>query len=393
MRVERDMAGIALFFIAGTVSGTLLLPDTASGHEALLHARIAASAASLLQLPAGIAVIKHISHLASPPGRQAALKSGQRPGQAYIILTLVLFYLSGLSGAVASGISSEIIIRECSGAAASADRIIGTCSRSFKAAIDAVPYGNTGCNALAKALLSGDKSAVSPEIREAFRASGASHILALSGMHLGVIYAILLRLTAFAGNSPAAKKARSVFIICLSGCYTIVTGASASLVRAMLFIFINEGARIAGRQPSPMNTFFASALFQLAVAPESIRSAGFQLSYLAVAGIHILYPAMREWYPGNGKGDILKRIWDSAALSISCQVFTGPAAWIIFGTFPKYFLITNLLAVPLSTFLMMAAAAATVLYPAGLCPDLLIRACSKSSELLSWTLGMIAGLP
>lgn len=393
MRVERDMAGIALFFMAGTASGMLLLPDIASSPEVLSHARTAASAASLLQIPAGIAVLLHNSRLTSAAGKEAIITSGRNNSLIYITLTLLMFYLSGLSGALASAISSDIVIRECSGAAASADRLIERCSRHFRDAIDAVPYGDPECNALAKALLSGDKSSVTTEIKEAFRASGASHILALSGMHLGVIYAILLKATAFAGNSPGAKKIRSVIIVVISGGYTLVTGASASLVRAMLFITINEAARIAGRQPSPMNTFFASALIQLTVEPGSIRSAGFQLSYLAVAGIHLLYPSMRQWYPGNGKGDILKKIWNSAALSIACQIFTGPAAWIIFGTFPKYFLITNLLAVPLSTFLMVLSAAATILYPAGLCPELLLRACSKSAEMLSLTLDLIAGLP
>lgn len=393
MRVERDMAGIALFFIAGTASGMLLLQHTGYTAGTSFHTCIAASAASLLRIPAGIAVLWRISCPSSSgesPGRQPFL--GKRD-DIYIILTLFLFYLSGLSGALASEISSDIIIRECCGTAASAADVIEKCARNFKDAIEAVPYGNPDCNALAKALLSGDKSAVSDRVKDAFRASGASHILALSGMHLGVIYAMLLKLTAFAGNSPAAGKARSVAIIGISGYYTLVTGASASLVRAMLFISINEAARIAGRQPSPMNTFFASALIQLTISPASIRSAGFQLSYLAVAGINLLYPAMREWYTGNGKGDILKKIWDSAALSVSCQAFTGPAAWIIFGTFPKYFLITNLLAVPLSTFMMILCAAATILYPAGLCPELLLRLCSKSAELLSETLGLIAGLP
>ena len=375
MRVERDMAGIALFFMAGTASGMLLLPDIASSPEVLSHARTAASAASLLQIPAGIAVLLHNSRLTSAAGKEAIITSGRNNSLIYITLTLLMFYLSGLSGALASAISSDIVIRECSGVAASADRLIERCSRHFRDAIDAVPYGDPGCNALAKALLSGDKSSVTTEIKEAFRASGASHILALSGMHLGVIYAILLKATAFAGNSPGAKKIRSVIIVVISGGYTLVTGASASLVRAMLFITINEAARIAGRQPSPMNTFFASALIQL------------------TAGIHLLYPSMRQWYPGNGKGDILKKIWNSAALSIACQIFTGPAAWIIFGTFPKYFLITNLLAVPLSTFLMVLSAAATILYPAGLCPELLLRACSKSAEMLSLTLDLIAGLP
>ena len=267
-----------------------------------------------------------------------------------------------------------------------------SCSEAFRAAIDAVPFGDRDCNALAKALLSGDKSDVSRTINDAFRESGASHILALSGMHLGVMYWILLKMTSVFGNFPAVRKTRSCLIILISAWYTLITGASASLVRALLFISLNESAKMAGRETRPMNTFFIALVVQLTISPHNVTEAGFQLSYLAMAGIYLVYPKMKDWYPGNGRNP-LKRLWDTAALSISCQLFTGPAVWLIFGTFPKYFLVTNLLAVPLSTFIMILSAAAVFLHHFGLCPDFLISLGTESIRLLTDILSIVSSLP
>lgn len=141
-----------------------------------------------------------------------------------------------------------------------------------------------------------------------------------------------------------------------------------------------------------MNTFFIALVVQLTISPHNVTEAGFQLSYLAMAGIYLVYPKMKDWYPGNGRNP-LKRLWDTAALSISCQLFTGPAVWLIFGTFPKYFLVTNLLAVPLSTFIMILSAAAVFLHHFGLCPDFLISLGTESIRLLTDILSIVSSLP
>ena len=104
---------------------------------------------------------------------------------------------------------------------------------------------------------------------------------------------------------------------------------------------------------------------------------------------------MKSWFPEreDRKRGPMKRIWDAAALTISCQIFTAPAAWIHFGTFPEYFLITNLLAVPLSTFIMLTAIAVVLLHQCGLCPEWLIMVNWHSVRLLNSTLSTICTLP
>lgn len=379
MGVERDIAGIALFFIAGTAAGEILCTA----------ARLSAAAAAIFA--AASALLAALMYLKCRPRRDTRESSLSENKYVRVIIP-AMFLLAGMSGAAGDRFGSCIRIRDTFLPASLLHEAAVSCSEAFRAAIDAVPFGDRDCNALAKALLSGDKSGVSRTINDAFRESGASHILALSGMHLGVMYWILLKMTSVFGNFPAARKTRSCLIILISAWYTLITGASASLVRALLFISLNESAKMAGRETRPMNTFFIALVIQLTISPHNVTEAGFQLSYLAMAGIYLVYPKMKDWYPGNGRNP-LKRLWDTAALSISCQLFTGPAVWLIFGTFPKYFLVTNLLAVPLSTFIMILSAATVFLHHFGLCPDFLISLGTESIRLLIDILTIVSSLP
>lgn len=379
MGVERDIAGIALFFIAGTAAGEILCTTD----------RLSAAAAAIFA--AASALLAALMYLKCRPRRDTPESPLSKNKYVRVIIP-AMFLLAGMSGAAGDRFGSCIRIRDTFLPASLLHEAAVSCSEAFREAIDAVPFGDRDCNALAKALLSGDKSDVSRTINDAFRESGASHILALSGMHLGVMYWILLKMTSVFGNFPAVRKTRSCLIILISAWYTLITGASASLVRALLFISLNESAKMAGRETRPMNTFFIALVVQLTISPHNVTEAGFQLSYLAMAGIYLVYPKMKDWYPGNGRNP-LKRLWDTAALSISCQLFTGPAVWLIFGTFPKYFLVTNLLAVPLSTFIMILSAAAVFLHHFGLCPDFLISLGTESIRLLTDILSIVSSLP
>lgn len=401
MGEAKDTAGIALFFMAGTAAGEWLV----SGPVPPEHRHILASASMMLFASAAIA---------------AGLTKAAGPRRTVSVLSL--FALAGFLCRVSVSIHGGISVFQGSLPA----EALASMSGKFKDLIDSVPYRDSDSAAIIKALISGDRSDVAPHIRDAFRDSGASHILALSGMHLGIIYAILLKMFSVFGNTPAARKARSLSIIAISAWYTAVTGAASSLVRALLFITLNETARLAGRETRPMNIFFVALTIQLAVSPGNITSAGFQLSYLAMAGIYILYPKMKSWFPGpdsgtmrvqgpnqeqapvlsghvsaqnmrapvlNGRRGPMKRLWDAAALTIACQAFTAPAAWLHFGTFPEYFIITNLLAVPLSNFIMITSVGVIALSALGICPSFLIDLDCFCIGLLKDILVTISELP
>lgn len=257
-------------------------------------------------------------------------------------------------------------------------------------AIDSTGFGDSAAP-LVKALVSGDRSDIPPELMDAFRSSGASHILALSGMHLGIIYAIISKLLSLAGGHPVTVRIRSSLIVSSCMCYAIVTGASPSIVRAFLFIFLREAALVSGRSSEPLTIFSSALMLQLLFSPGSVLTPGFQLSYLAMAGIYLLFPLLSGIYPPS-KRDPLKKIWDIATLSISCQAFTAPVAWYHFHSFPQWFLLTNMIAMPLATALMPVSLAAICLSRIGLCPDFLLDLAELLAEWMSSALSIISTL-
>lgn len=270
----------------------------------------------------------------------------------------------------------------------------GALADELWALLDRIPFDGEHSGDIIKALLTGRRSQLPRETVAAFRRSGASHILALSGLHLGVIYACIRRALAPIGNSPAARGIRSGVTIGLCGLYALATGASPSITRAFLFICINEAGRaMSGRAHSPLGTFCLALTIQLALRPDYIASVGFQLSYLSMLGITVLYPRLESWYPEGRRGDPLRAIWKSAAMSLSCQLFTAPVAWYHFRSFPLYFLITNLIALPLSELVIMGSVAAAILEATCGCPPALALACGKTVQLLEFCLETIASLP
>lgn len=271
-------------------------------------------------------------------------------------------------------------------------------------AIDRIRFENTDTNAILKALITGDRTNIPGHITEAFRESGASHILALSGLHLGIIYGLLSKTLSFLGNTPAARRSRSIAIVLTCGFYTLAVGAGASIVRAFLFILLGETARITGRFRSTGTILMASLLIHLIFTPQTIGEVGFQLSYAAMAGIAFIFPWLKDFWPepeGNydtGKMSWvpahrprpLQWIWNTAALSISCQITTGPLAYLYFGTFPLHFLLTNLLAIPLTGLIIPVALFTLILNTLGICPEILIQTTELLTTCLSYALEVIS---
>lgn len=267
-----------------------------------------------------------------------------------------------------------------------------------KRQIAGIPFADSKVNHLLSALLTGDRKPVDKCTIQAFRNSGAAHILALSGLHLGIIYGILRTLGIPLGRSRTACRTRSALTIFLCGSYTVLTGAGPSLVRALLYIILREILENSPhRRRDPVKIFCTALLIQLCLDPMSVKSLSFQLSYLAMAGISFVYPILHNWYPKTSRSwldrfDFPARIWDACALSVSCQIFTAPLAWIRFGTFPEYFLLTNLLSLPLSEALMLCGLACLILEIAGLTFLPLLRLTEWLCSALEYCLTVIAGM-
>lgn len=398
---ERDIVGISVPFAAGIAAGAVLC--------ARLDIRSAVPAdCVLIFLAIFLFLAVRFDRLSDRSCRLVSLsnhrttprldrlsdrlrKHHDRPSQR--ILFGGIFLVTGIFCALNQHIASGIPEYTAGPVAQAASRAAGR----LKSVIDGIPYPSQTTGALVKALLTGDRSDLSKEITGIFRDSGASHILALSGLHLGVLYLILTKLTSPLGNSLTARRIRSPLIICAAFFYSIMTGAAPSIVRAFLFITINETSKLLGRRRKPVNVLLAALTIQLAVKPDVIGSVGFQLSYLAMAGIFILYPKLEGIYPSPGSGRLsrlnpFRRIWNAAALSVSCQVFTEPLAWHYFRTFPKYFILTNLIALPLTSAVIALSVATIALSFFGICPDFLVTLNDQAVGILVFCLKVIAGM-
>jgi competence protein ComEC len=366
MEAEREIGGIALSFAAGTAAAAF------SGDFILSHSHIVSSL-SLLVIGSGMITLMHPSH-----------HGWHRSGT-----TTVIAVVMAAAGLVCWICDSMISISQTG---LLLERAAQEGGRLMIFTIESIPFEKKETNALITALIAGDRSEIPVYITEAFRSSGASHILALSGLHLGIIYVMIRRCLFPLGNSPEAEKARAVLVILSCGIYTLCTGAGASIVRAFLFILLNETARLTGRHGSTASVLFSALLIQLIIDPGSIESVGFQLSYAAMAGIAFIFPHIKGLWKEDRRKSPMKWIWDSAAMSIACQMTTGPLAYLYFGTFPQYFLLTNLIALPLTGLIIPAALAATLLTGLGICPEILTRATEMLITALTEALDIIASM-
>lgn len=265
----------------------------------------------------------------------------------------------------------------------------------LKQTISDLPFKNAQTGALINSLITGDRSGLDMHTKSIFRQSGASHILALSGMHLGIIYGILKLLLSPIGNSRKALTIRSVTTTFICLFYTIMTGAGPSITRAFIFIFLYETAAAVGRKGNTGEILMTSLIIHLTIFPDDIRQVGFLLSYAAMAGIAYIYPAFNKLWTDVSGGPVvkgLKWIWTSASVAIACQITTGPIAYICFGTFPEYFLLTNLLAAPLVGLIIPWGLVVSGLHAAGICPEFLTTGLEFIIQTFTGILEIIAEL-
>ncbi len=195
------------------------------------------------------------------------------------------------------------------------------------------------------------------------------------------------------GNSPAAVKARSALTIAATGAYCLMVGAGPSISRAFLFILLRELSVILGRTAGLRDTLCGAFVLQVCIDAEAVRSVSFQLSYLAIVGIAYIYPILRDFWPSGGpRRSPLRWVWNSAAVSTACQVTTGPLAWLRFGTFPMYFILTNLISLPLTGLLIPAALFTSLLHALGICPPVAAQVTELLADALRGSLEIIAAI-
>ena len=210
--------------------------------------------------------------------------------------------------------------------------------------------------AVGAALILGKKDLLESETRMAYANTGAMHVLAVSGLHVGLIYVgISFLLGLFPFKSSTWVWIKTWIMVAGVWFFALLTGASPSVLRAAtMFSFIIVGQAMR-HHPSIYNTLAASAFFLLSIQPYMLFEVGFQLSYLAVIGIiYFQEKIYGQLYIANKLGDY---IWKLTSVAIAAQLVTLPISLYYFHQFPVYFWLSGLVVIPAAVLIMTFAVA------------------------------------
>ncbi len=211
---------------------------------------------------------------------------------------------------------------------------------------------NPDALAFVSALTLGYKADLTDSLRDAFRAAGTSHVLAVSGLHVAIIYIIINLLFSFLGNTGKPYVLRQWLVIVVLWAYVFITGLSVSVIRAAVMLTLFCFTNIRKRKGFTYNTLAVAAFAILLFRPLSLFEVGFQMSFAAVLAILFFQPKIKTWYTPQNK--FTTYMWNLFAASLSAQLGVFPLVLHYFGTFPTYFFATNLLIVPLIGIVMYA---------------------------------------
>ena len=214
--------------------------------------------------------------------------------------------------------------------------------------------------AVVAAMALGDRSALTKELKETYSKTGASHVLALSGLHLGIIYALLSMLVVGRRWQMITQVATVLSI----WAFVFLTGMSASVVRSAVMLTVYALLALGHRQKMSVNTLAFTAIVMLLVTPKALFDVGFQMSFMAVFSILLFVPLF--YRPFSAEYLMTHRavswLWGMVAVSVAAQIGVAPLIAYYFGRFSCYFLLTNFIVIPAVT-LILYLALGTLLIP------------------------------
>lgn len=207
--------------------------------------------------------------------------------------------------------------------------------------------------AVLAALTLGEKSYLSSKTKSSFSSSGAMHVLAVSGLHVGIIFVVINTLLNLLGKNKRSRLIKLALVLSFLWGYAFITGLSPSVLRACtMFSFVAIGDSL-NRKTNIYNTLAVSAFVLILINPNIIGEVGFQLSYAAVASIVFFQPKVSALL--KPKNRIIKYFWDLFAVSLAAQIGTLPFSIFYFHQFPVYFWMSNFVVIPAAGFLLYGA--------------------------------------
>lgn len=250
---------------------------------------------------------------------------------------------------------------------------------------DADAYGIVAAMAL------GDKSAVNDRLRQTYAVTGASHVLALSGLHLGIVYGLLSLMLMGYGR----RRLGMLVTLAAVWAFVLLTGMSVSVLRAATMVTVYGLMTLLRRESSSVNSLALAAMLLLLVNPYTLFDVGFQLSFASVLAILVIVPLFERLLPDGYMLTHRLQGWLLGLLfvSVAAQVGTAPLVAYYFGRLPLYFLVTNLVAIPGATVILYLSLLTVMVPQAGWllthAASLLNRALTAISQ---WPHASIEGL-
>lgn len=232
------------------------------------------------------------------------------------------------------------------------------------------------------ALLVGYDDEIDSDVMQSFSHSGTLHILSVSGMHTGVLFAVLIFLFSLFDKYDNYKKTKFAFVMLFLWLFVLVTGFSPSILRAAIMLTLVLFGKTFYKQGNSYNTLLLSAFIILLFNPYLIKDVGFLLSYFAVFGIMYLYPKLQRLYVFENK--ILQASWSGILMSVSATLFTLPISLYYFHQFPLWFVFSNMIIIPISFLIMGASALLLVFYKIAFISNVLVYIINITTSFMLW---------
>jgi competence protein ComEC len=253
-------------------------------------------------------------------------------------------------------------------------------------------YGFKGDElAVISALTAGKRDLLDNEIISEYAVTGALHVLSVSGLHVGILYMLLSLLFGNRNQFLYFRLIRLIIIFTVIWFYAFITGLSSPVLRACVMFSLFLLGKSFNRYTNGYNILAASAFLILIINPQELFKVGFQFSYLAVLGILYFQPKLEKL--SEFRYSLIDRIWQLITVSMAAQLATLPLSLFYFHQFPTYFLLTNLIVIPVTWVIMMLSVLFYISLPVGFLAVSVAFILNMLLKILNYSITYISQLP
>ena len=243
--------------------------------------------------------------------------------------------------------------------------------------------------AVVSAMTLGDKRFIDRSLRNEYSRAGVAHVLALSGTHLAILYFVLMLILGW------SRVTGRFVVVATIWCYVVIVGMPVSALRAAIMLSIFTLTEVLKPGSDRLDVLMTTIMIMVLVNPRIILDVGFQLSVMSVGAIIVICPLLNGLLPLEFYSHhcYLSKIWGMVSVGLAAQLGTAPLVAFYFHSLPCWFVISNLIAVPLTTLLLYGALAIVMLWPFSFIQLWLVKAVGLIAWVMNVTLEFISQLP